>query len=121
MNDQASPMTTSYKVIFWLSIFMAVISVAGNPMGVFLWGFTAWCMHRRKNAELVKLYGILRWLSAIAVSIGIALSLSYINDDADMFGIGFSLVVLGSISLAVNIFLFKYFTKCIKASEPITQ
>jgi len=86
MTNSKPKMSASYRAVFILSIFMVfVVFFAGAltksksfGFGVWIWGYTAWLMYKRRNADLVSFYKGLLWFDLIAT--GIALSVLTFSD-----------------------------------------
>jgi len=109
-------MSTSYKAIFILSIFMVFfVLLAGaatnsktSGFGMWIWGYTAWLMYKRRNSDLVSFYKLLLWFDAIAVSVVIAV---LVFSDKDFgFSYGEALVLL-SVVILITYGLYRYFLK----------
>lgn len=69
------PMSTSYKFVFLFSIFMvffvlivgAITHSKSSGFGMWVWGYTAWLMYKRRNSDLASMYKLLLWFDAIAI------------------------------------------------------
>jgi hypothetical protein len=111
-------MSASYKAIFILSIFMVFfVLVAGavtnsktSGFGMWIWGYTAWLMYKRRNSDLVSLYKFLLWFDAIAA--GVVVSILLFSDSDVSKYVGYSFVEVLVLFVVVFLFtfgLFKYF------------
>jgi hypothetical protein len=73
MRDVNPPMSTAYKAVFALAIFMIFVALLGGSksgIGILLWGYTAWLMFKRNNKMLVTIYKTLLWFEVVAGGIG---------------------------------------------------
>lgn len=79
MTNSKPKMSASYKAVFILSIFMvffvliagAVTKSKSSGFGMWIWGYTAWLMYKRRNADLVSFYKGLLWFDVIAAGIAL--------------------------------------------------
>jgi hypothetical protein len=120
MSTKMLPMSSSYKVIFVLSIIMMFVVLLGGAAsgskssgsGILVWGYTAWLMYKRNNVRLVLLQKILLWFEGVAFSVGF-LILVFSNSDMErLVGVSaIELLVLGSISMSITYGLLAYFKK----------
>lgn len=128
MSSSKSPMSASYKVIFVLSIlmiFVVIISgaISGSKslgLGVWIWGYTAWLMFKRKNTELVSFYKLLLWFYVIAAGVAVAV-LSFSDSDVSRY-VGytpFEVILLFVLVISLTYGLYKYFVNL--DSNPITS
>jgi len=111
-------MSTSYKVIFILSIFMiffvlvagAVTNSKSSGFGMWIWGYTSWLMYKRRNADLVAFFKILLWFYVIAACISIAI-LSFADAEVASV-IGYNVIeafVLFAFVILITYGLYRYF------------
>lgn len=89
-----------------------------GAMGVFLWGYTAWLMHKRDNQALVTLQKV--WLSFTGIA-GVALFLAFSDDWAGFersvgLSAGAFFIVFG-LSMAVSFSLLQYFKQQLELSK----
>uniref|UniRef100_UPI0040483A03 hypothetical protein n=1 Tax=Mariniflexile sp. TaxID=1979402 RepID=UPI0040483A03 len=131
MTNPKQKMSASYKAIFILSIFMVFfVLIAGaltksksSGFGMWIWGYTAWLMYKRRNADLVSFYKGLLWFDVIAA--GIALSVltfsegdvgRYVGYTAVEAALLFALVILFSYGLYI---FFRNQTKLLSVSSSV--
>ena len=112
-------MSASYRAIFILSIFMVFfVLIAGaatksksSGFGMWIWGYTAWLMYKRRNADLVSFYKGLLWFDVIAA--GIALSVLTFSE-GDLAGyVGYTAVeaaLLFAIVISLTYGLYRFFS-----------
>lgn len=116
MTNQKFKMSASYRAIFILTIFMvffvliagAVFKSKSSGFGMWVWGYTAWLMYKRRISDLVSFYKIILWFDAIAASI-VVVALVFGNND-----IGYSLVesfVLLGVVISISYALYRYFLR----------
>jgi hypothetical protein len=114
MNNSKQKMSASYKAIFVLSIFMVFfVLIAGaatksksSGLGMFIWGYTAWLMYKRRISDLISFYKVVLWIDAIAVCIVIAVPM--ISDINIGYSLADTLVLLGLVIL-ISYVLYRYF------------
>lgn len=120
MNNAKSKMSASYKAIFVLSIFMVFfVLIAGaatksksSGLGMWIWGYTAYLMYKRRVSDLVSFYKVLLWFDVIAA--GIAVSVLAFSDSDVVRYVGYSVseaFILFALVISVTYGLFKYFSK----------
>ena len=113
-------MSTSYRVIFFISILMAIfIFLAGiesgtktSSFGVLVWSYIAWLMYKRDNTGLISLLKKLLWLDGAITAIG-ALWVVYSDEGIEEL-VGYSavgLLISGVTSMAIFYALLVYFQK----------
>ena len=113
-------MSTSYRVIFFISILMAIfIFLAGiesgtktSSFGVLVWSYIAWLMYKRDNTGLISLLKKLLWLDGAITAIG-ALWVVYSDGRIEEL-VGYSavgLLISGVTSMAIFYALLVYFQK----------
>lgn len=111
-------MSASYKAILILSIFMVFFVLLAGAMtnsktsgfGMWIWGYTAWLMYKRRNTDLVSLYKALLWFYAIAA--GVVVSILLFSDTDVSKYVGFSIAEVFIIFVIVFLStygLLKYF------------
>jgi len=111
-------MSASYKAIFILSIFMVFfVMLAGaatnsktSGFGMWIWGYTAWLMYKRRNADLVSFYKFLLWFDVIAAGVALAV-LTFSDSDVSKY-VGytaFEAIILFVIVISFTFGLYKYF------------
>lgn len=114
MLDPKQKMSASYRAIFILSIFMVFfVLIAGaatksksSGFGMWIWGYTAWLMYKRRISDLVSFYKVILWFDAIAISVVLAVLVFRDND------IGYSLteaIVLLGVVISITYGLYRYF------------
>ena len=119
MTNPKPKMSTSYRAIFFLSIFMVFfVLIAGaatnsksSGFGMWIWGYTAWLMYKRRNADLVSFYKGLLWFDVIAAGVAVAV-LSFSDNDVSRY-VGYSLgeaLILFAVVFSLTFGLFKYFS-----------
>jgi hypothetical protein len=107
-------MLASYKAIFILSIFMvffvllagAITKSKSSGFGMWIWGYTAWLMYKRRVPDLVSFYKIILWFDAIAAGI-IVVAFVFGNNDLG-FALGDALIILG-VAISITYGLYRYF------------
>jgi hypothetical protein len=118
MTNLQPKMSASYRAIFILSIFMVFfVLIAGaatnsksSGFGVWIWGYTAWLMYKRRNAELVSFYKLLLWFDVIAACVAVGV-LSFSDSEVTTV-VGYSAIqalVLFVIVISLTYGLYKYF------------
>ena len=119
MTNPKQKMSASYRAIFILSIFMVFfVLIAGaatksksSGFGMWIWGYTAWLMYKRRNADLVSFYKGLLWFDLIAA--GIALSvLTFSEGDVGRY-VGYTAVeaaLLFAIVISLTYGLYRFFS-----------
>lgn len=118
MTVAKTKMSASYKAIFILSIFMVffviLAGVATNSktsgFGMWIWGYTAWLMYKRRNADLVSFYKLLLWFYVIAAGVAVAL-LMFSDSDVSRY-VGYTAieaVLLFVFVISLTYGLYKYF------------
>jgi branched-subunit amino acid transport protein AzlD len=111
-------MSASYKAIFILSIFMVFfVMLAGaatnsktSGFGMWIWGYTAWLMYKRRNADLVSFYKFLLWFDVIAAGVALAV-LTFSDSDVSKY-VGYTAIeaiILFAIVISLTFGLYKYF------------
>ncbi len=118
MTNPKQKMSASYKAIFILSIFMVFfVLIAGaatnsksSGFGMWIWGYTAWLMYKRRNTDLVSFYKLLLWFDVIAAGVTVAV-LSFSESEVIKI-VGYSAIevlVLFVIVISITYELYKYF------------
>ena len=118
MSNLKPKMSSSYRVIFILSILMVFfVLIAGaatnsksSGFGMWIWGYTAWLMYKRRNAELVSFYKLLLWFDVIAAGIAVVV-LSFSDSEVAKI-VGYSAIealVLFVFVISLTYGLYKYF------------
>jgi len=110
MANTKVKMSTSYMLVFILSIVMVFVVLAlsgatkskGGGVGVFIWGYTAWLMYKQRTEVLISLYKSLLWMYTILFTIGFI----FLAIDSGGERVGFSLIYL--LVLAVFQFTLTY-------------
>lgn len=111
-------MSASYKAIFILSILMvffvllagAATNSKSSGFGMWIWGYTAWLMYKRRNADLVSFYKLLLWFDVVAAVVAIAV-LTFSDSDVSRL-VGYTIteaLVLFVIVISVTYGLYRYF------------
>ena len=111
-------MSASYKAIFILSILMVfVVLIVGaatksktSGVGMWIWGYTAWLMYKRRNSDLVSFYKLLLWFDVIAAGVAVAV-LSFSDSEVAKI-VGYSAIealVLFVFVILLTYGLYKYF------------
>lgn len=111
-------MSASYKAIFILSIFMVFFVLLAGAMtnskssgfGMWIWGYTAWLMYKRRNADLVSFYKLLLWFDVIAAGVAVAV-LTFSDSDVSKY-VGYTAieaVLLFVFVISLTYGLYKYF------------
>jgi hypothetical protein len=84
LSDKKQPMNGNYKGVFIFTIvmtvfvfFMGAASGSKSQIGTLIWGYTAWLMYKRNNAQLVSVYKGLLWFVSFAALLMIFLFVSY--------------------------------------------
>lgn len=118
MSSTKPKMSASYKAIFILSIFMvffvlivgAITNSKTSGFGMWIWGYTAWLMYKRRNADLVSLYKFLLWFDAIAAGVVVSILLFSYSDVSKY--VGYSVVEVSLLFIVVFLVtygLYRYF------------
>jgi hypothetical protein len=119
MTNQVQKMSASYKAIFIFSIFMVFfVLIAGaatqsksSGLGIWIWGYTAWLMYKRRNSDLASFYKVILWFDIIAFCVVISV-IAFSDNDVSRY-IEYSLgeaFFLFIIIISITYGLFKYFT-----------
>ena len=118
MSNPKPKMSASYKAIFVLSIFMVFfVLLAGaatkskaSGVGMWIWGYTAWLMYKRRIPELVSFYKGVLWFDFIAAGLVIAI-LTFSDNDVSRY-VEFSIVeslILFAIVISITYGLYIFF------------
>lgn len=118
MTVTKTKMSASYKAIFILSIFMVFfVLIAGaatksksSGFGMWIWGYTAWLMYKRRNADLVSFYKLLLWFDVIAAGVAVAV-LSFSSSEVTKL-VGYSTIealILFVFVISLTYGLYKFF------------
>lgn len=118
MTNLKQKMSASYRAIFVLSIFMVFfVLIAGaatksksSGFGMWIWGYTAWLMYKRRISDLVSFYKVILWFDVIAVVIAIAV-LNFSNSDVGRY-VGYTAVeaaLLFALVISLSYGLYRYF------------
>ena len=125
MNIDKEPMSAAYRAVFILSIFMMLGVFLGSVLeqskaggfGVWVWGYTAWLMTKRRNSELATLFKFLMWRSVVGLA---ACALIFLNSADRSTGGNAVGVVVAALSLllciAIEYGLFTFFKKQVNAA-----
>jgi hypothetical protein len=102
------PMSGGYIAVYIFCLFMCFLSIFGRGIGVLLWGYVIWQMHKRNNQLLASFFKGLIWFDLIAGGIGFIALLSLGGGDSTIgIGMGAFLLLIGlgaSIAFALMIF-----------------
>jgi hypothetical protein len=118
MSSEKSPMSTSYKIVFVLSLLMIFVVIIGGfiggsksvGFGIWYWGYTAWLMFKRDNVGLVSLQKIMLWIQCIAFAVVLGVLLFSDSDVRRFVDITpVVLIVLFIFSLCITYLLHKFF------------
>lgn len=120
MTNPKKKMSASYRAIFILSIFMVFfVLIAGaatksksSGLGMWIWGYTAWLMYKRRNADLASFYKVILWFDVIAAGVFVSV-LAFSDNDVSRY-VGYSVgeaFILFALVISITYGLFKYFTK----------
>ena len=125
MSIDKEPMSAAYSAVFILSILMMLAVFFGSAFaqskaggfGVWVWGYTAWLMKKRRNSDLATLFKFLMWLSVVGLA---ACALLFLNS-ADRSNGGNAVdVVVTALSLllciAIEYGLYTFFKKQVNAA-----
>lgn len=112
MTNTKPKMSASYKAIFILSIFMvffvllagAATNSKSSGFGMWIWGYTAWLMYKRRNADLVSFFKLLLWFYVIAAGVAVPV-LTFSDSDVSQY-VGYT--AIEAILLFVLVILFTY-------------
>jgi hypothetical protein len=118
MTKNQNKMTAWYKAILVFSILMFVfVMLAGAAMkstssgfGMFIWGYTAWLMYKRRISDLVLMYKVMLWFDIIAFAVSIAI-FAFTGDEVKRH-FGYSVteaLVSFSVLVCLTFGLYKYF------------
>ena len=130
MTNQVQKMSASYKAIFIFSIFMVFfVLIAGaatqsksSGLGIWIWGYTAWLMYKRRNSDLASFYKVILWFDIIAAGVVISV-IAFSDNDVSRY-IEYSLgeaFFLFTILISITYSLFKYFTNLIVSSNVLSS
>ena len=120
MTNSKPKMSASYKAVFILSIFMAFFVLLagaatkskGSGFGMWVWGYTAWLMYKRRISQLVSFYKFMLWFDIIASGVAVAV---FVFGDSEVGGlVNYSAVevfLLFAIVISITFSLYKYFSK----------
>ena len=119
MENIKPKMTASYRAIFIFSIFMIFfVLIAGaatnsksSGFGIWIWGYTAWLMFKRRNADLASFYKVILWFDVIAAGVAVSV-LAFSDNDVSRY-VGYSVgeaFVLFAVVISITYGLFNYFT-----------
>lgn len=111
-------MSTSYKFVFLFSIFMvffvliagAVTHSKSSGFGLWVWGYTAWLMYKRRNTDLVSMYKLLLWFDGLAMAV-LAISVAFNSSMLSVVGVEdlIATLILLVIVLLVTFSLYLFF------------
>lgn len=118
MTNSKTKISASYRAIFILSIFMVFIVLIegaatkskGSGIGMFIWGYTAWLMYKRRVSDLVSFYKGLLWFDVIAAGVALAV-LAFSDNDATRY-VGYSTIdatLLFALVISLTYGLYRYF------------
>ncbi len=130
MRNNTEKMSTSYRVVFILCICMVfIVLISGvltnsktSGFGLWIWGYSAWLIFRRRVADLVSFYKYLLWIQAIAFAIGFGILVSN-NDELEKY-IDISLVgflIIGPISIGLSYLMYLYFYNLVNSNLQINS
>jgi uncharacterized OB-fold protein len=121
MSSDKNPMSLSYRLLFIVATVMAIVitplmsAFSGSKSGgfaMFVWGYTAWLMHKRKNELLVTFYRGLLWFTVVLICLT-AITFFYVGRDYDIeVSLGYSiagLFITLVVSTSITYTLFLYF------------
>jgi len=128
MTTPKQKMSASYRAIFILSILMVfIVLIAGaatksksSGFGMWIWGYTAWLMYKRRNADLVSFYKFLLWFDVIAAVVALSV-LTFSDSDVSKY-VGYTAIeaiILFVIVISLTFGLYKYFLSI--QSHPISS
>jgi hypothetical protein len=118
MTNSKPKMTASYRAIFILSIFMVFfVLIAGaatksksSGFGMWIWGYTAWLMYKRRVSDLVSFYKVILWFNVIAAGVALAV-LAFSDSDVSRY-VGYTAIeaiLLFILVISLTYGLYKYF------------
>lgn len=118
MTNPKPKMTASYRAIFILSIFMIFfVLIAGaatksksSGFGMWIWGYTAWLMYKRRVSDLVSFYKVILWFDVIAAGVALAV-LAFSDSDVSRY-VGYSAIeatLLFGLVISLTYGLYRYF------------
>jgi hypothetical protein len=119
------PMSTSYKIVFALSILMIFVVIIGGAISsskalgfaIWYWGYTAWKMYKRDNESLVLIQKFMLWFEAIAFSVALAVLLFSDSDLKKYVDVTpLEVVTFGSASMLITYSLLVFFKKQLSAN-----
>ena len=128
MTQVKAKMSTSYMVVFVISIVMILVSIlsapatgskSSNAYGVLVWSYTAWFMYKRNNKSLVTFYKSLLLFQGIATVICFIL-LSYYKEFERTVGFSaLGILIFGSIGMFFSYGLLAYFKSQLSQPEMV--
>jgi hypothetical protein len=118
MSNLIPKMSIAYKAIFIFSILMVflvlVAGVASNSktsgVGMWIWGYTAWLMYKRRISDLVSFYKTLLWFDIVLAAIAFV-ALAFSDSDVSSY-VDYSIVnvmLLFAVVISLTYGLYKYF------------
>ena len=118
MTNPKPIMSASYRAIFILAIFMiffvffagAATKSKSSGFGIWVWGYTAWLMYKRRVSDLVSFYKFILWFDILAAIIGLSI-LTFSENNIGSY-IGYSLgeaFFLFGLVISITYGLYKYF------------
>ena len=118
MSNTKPKMSATYSAIFILSILMVfIVLIAGTAtnsktsgVGMWIWGYTAWLMYKRRISDLVSFYKTLLWFDIVMAAIALV-ALSFSDSNVSSY-VDYSIVnvmLLFVIVISLTYGLYKYF------------
>ena len=118
MSNTKPKMSATYRAIFILSILMVfIVLIVGaatksktSGVGMWIWGYTAWLMYKRRISDLVSFYKTLLWFDIVMAAIALV-ALAFIESDVSRYVEYSSLnvILLFAVVISLTYGLYKYF------------
>lgn len=110
MSDIKPPMSLAYKAVFAFAILMMLLALLGGSksgIGVLLWGYVAWLMHKRKNQVLITVFKTLLWFEVVVGGVGFLVLFFNVDDGSAIFAYAAIIMLIIAISFAMIQFFKK--------------
>jgi len=97
-------------MVFFVLIAGAATKSKSSGFGMWIWGYTAWLMYKRRVSDLVSFYKVILWFDVIAA--GVALAVLTFSDSEVSRYVGYTAVeaiLLFVLVISVTYGIYKYF------------
>ena len=97
-------------MVFFVLIAGAVTHSKSSGFGLWVWGYTAWLMYKRRNSDLASMYKLLLWFDGIAMAV-LATSVAFNSSMLSVVGVEdlIATLILLVIVLLVTFSLYLFF------------